>query len=184
MAKRFIKMTHDCYDALYMLPMSDSERRVLMLIVRYTVGFHRYDCEFADRFAAKRLGMSCSGVNKAFNSLLQKGYVYIISPGKGSHPRKIGFNWNKISAHFQQHLRSLSGEFALTFDTVCAHSTEAKKIKENKNTEKKNKERFASEPSSLFSSDLTEIDEQEIDPESELSDEEWMLLHSQDEDDE
>lgn len=180
--ERFIRMSHKCYEALYTLPMSDGERRVLMMIVRFTVGFHRYDCEFADRFAAKRLGMSYSGINRCVKALIEKGYIYTISPGCGRYPRKIGLNYKQISAHFQRYLRSLSEELALTSDTVSAHSERAKKVKENKNKEKKNKERFASEPSSLFSPDPTEIDEQE--QERELTDEEWYELHKNDPDDE
>lgn len=184
MAERFIRMTHDCYDALYTLPMSDGERRVLMMIVRYTVGFHRYDCEFSDRFAANVLGMSHQGVSRAINALIEKNYIYIISKGSGPHPKKIGFNWKQISVHFRTQKRPFFDKKASILDTESVYKLVAKEKKENKNTEKKNKERFASEPPSLFSFDETEIDEQEIDPESELSDEEWMLLHSQDEDDE
>ena len=140
MAERYIKMSHNCYESLYVLPMSDGERRVLMMIIRYTVGFHRFDTEFSDRYAAQALEMSCSGVNRCVNALIKKNYIYIISKGSGPHARKIGLNYKEISAHFQAKKRSLFDTKALIFDTKSAHLERAKKEKEIKEQQIKKKE--------------------------------------------
>lgn len=172
MAERYIKMSHNCYEALYVLPMSDGERRVLMMIVRYTVGFHRYDTEFSDRYAADFLGMSRGGVNWCINKLIQKKYIYIISPGCGPHPRKIGLNYKEISAQFQQKKRSISKEKALNIDAESAQSNRAKKKKEIINTINKKEETL--QATILSQNEPTE-------PEKELTPEEWWELHKGDE---
>lgn len=147
-----------------------------MMIVRYTVGFHRYDTEFSDRYAADFLGMSRGGVNWCINKLLQKKYIYIISHGCGPHPRKIGLNYKEISAQFQQQKRSILKEKALNIDGESAQSNRAKKGKEIINTIKEKEKRFASEPISLSDTDeLIENDENELTPE------EWWELHKGDE---
>lgn len=188
MAKdRYIRMQHDCYDALAVIPMSDAERRVMMVVVRYTVGFHRYDTDLSNRFIAEFLGNDITEQHAGYciKKLCEKGYIKIVSQGKGTHPRKIRFCYTTFRGRFREVLRKISPMLEEDLDEFRGIQLSSKEIKgEIKNKEKKNKERFASEPDSLFSFDETEIDEQEIDPESELSDEEWMLLHSQDEDDE
>ena len=121
MADRYIRMSHNCYEALYTLPMSDGERRVLMMIIRYTVGFHRYDTDFSNRFAAETLEMSVSGVNRSIRALIKKKYIYIISKGCGPHPQKIGLNYKEISVQFSHKKRSLSAQKAFTSDTKSVH---------------------------------------------------------------
>lgn len=171
--ERYIRMSHRCYEALYTLPMSDGERRVLMMIIRYTVGFHRYTCDFSDRYAASVLGITHQRVGRCIRGLRDKKYIYIISPGCGSIPRKIGLNYKQISGNFATLQRQLCDTADSKNDAICGNLELPKKIKEKKNQEKKNKERFASEPSSLFSQDSPGSGEEE-------PDEEWWELHKDD----
>ena len=184
MADRYLRMSHWVYEALFTLPMSKDELRVMMLIVKYTVGFHRYECDMSARFAAQSLGISFQHANKCINSLKAKGYISIIIPGSGQHPAKISFNYRKFSVAFRECQRRILEQSSSHFDDISVIPTATKKRKETKNKQIKNKQRFASESDSLFSNDEPEIEEQEFDPEADLSDEEWMRLHSQDEDDE
>lgn len=182
MAKdRYIRMQHDCYDALAVVPMSDAERRVMMVVVRYTVGFHRYDTDLSNRFIAEFLGNDITEqhAGRCINNLCKKGYIKIVSQGKGTRPRKIRFCYTEFRGTFQHILRNISTQLEEHFEQARGTQLCSKEIKgEIKNKEKKNKERFASEPSSLFSSDLTEIDE--AGDEEEMSDEEWWELHKDD----
>lgn len=175
MAERYIKMSHNCYDALYMLPMSDGERRVLMMVIRYTVGFHRYETEFSNRFVAKALEMSVSGVHKCVKGLIEKEYIYIISKGHGPYPQKIGLNYKKISVHFQAKKRSLFDNEAFTFDAKSVHLERTKKEKEIKKEQIKKEETLQATSFSLSR-------EKEHIPEGE----EWerMLAEEWDEEDE
>lgn len=165
MAERYIRMSHKCYEALYTLPMSDGERRVLMLIVRYTVGFHRMDTDFSDRYAAVTLGLTHQRVCQCINRLIEKKFIYIISPGCGPHPRKIGLNYKEISGKFNQHLRQISKDLAANFGAISGKPDLPKKIEENKNKEIKNKETLQA---TSFSPNRGR--------EPEVSEEEWQRL--------
>lgn len=172
MAERYIKMSHNCYEALYVLPMSDGERRVLMMIVRYTVGFHRYDTDFSNRYAAEALEMSVSGVHRCVKALINKGYVYIISKGNGPHPQKLGLNYKQISVHFQAKKRSLLTQKAFISDTESVHQLANKERKGNKKTINKKEETLQA---TIFSQN------EDPEPEKELTPEEWWELHKGDE---
>ena len=111
-----------------------------MMIVRYTVGFHRFDTDFSDRYAAELLGMTHQGVNRCINALIKKNYIYVISPGSGQHPRKIGLNYKEISGNFRARLRQFSSKSAAISDTVCGNLELPKKGKETKNTINKKEE--------------------------------------------
>lgn len=177
MAKeRYLRMQHDCFDALTCLPMSDGERRVMMIIIRYTVGFHRFDAELSNRFLSEFLhgDITPRHAGRCVESLCKRGYIKVISPGIGSHPRKICFCYSVFRGTFRALQGDISGHLEGHSDAVSGTQLCPKEMKEeNKNKEKKNKERFASEPSSLFSQDSPGSGEEE-------PDEEWWELHKDD----
>lgn len=170
--ERYIRMSHWVFEALYTLPMSRDEIRVMMLIIKYTVGFHRYECEMSARFAAQQTGMSYQHANRCINTLKAKGYISIIAPGSGHYPAKISFNYKKFSVAFRAEQRRILNMLASDSDTFSVTSMRQRKNINNKE-QIKNKERFASEPSSLFSQDSPGSGEEE-------PDEEWWELHKDD----
>ena len=175
MAERFLRMSHWVFDALMTVPMTKDELRVMMLIVKYTVGFHRYECDLSARFVARALDMSFQHASKCINSLKEKGFISQIAPGCGQHPAKISFNYKKFSVAFQAEVRRISSESASHFDTISVASMRQRKNKQIKNNTKEKKETLQATSFSLSR-------EKEHIPEGE----EWerMLAEEWDEEDE
>lgn len=165
MAERFLRMSHWVFDALMTVPMTRDELRVMMLVVKYTVGFHRYECDLSARFVAKALDMSFQHASKCINSLKAKGYISQIAPGSGQHPAKISFNYKKFSVAFRANERRISSESASHSDTVSVIQEATKKRKENKNITKEKKETLQA---TSFSPNRGR--------EPEVSEEEWQRL--------
>lgn len=159
MAKdNFIQMKHWVFDALAMIKMTDGERRVMICIIRYTVGFRRYEAKLSSRFIAEYTGMSIANVHKCIKHLTEIGYITIQSPGTGTRAQVIHFNskvfsvhFRDASVHFQNTQRSLSSDLAFTSDQSSVHQLVNKERKrESKEEIKKKKENFFSSKSRRY----------------------------------
>lgn len=190
MAKeRYLRMQHDCFDALAVIPLTDSERRVMMVVIRYTVGFRRYDADLSNKFIASFLGnITEQHAGRCINHLCKRGFIKILSKGIGTHPRRIRFCYAEFRGTFRDIQRNIWIHLEEHSDTFRGTSECSKEIKEEiKNKEKKKKKHSQSEFKTFFLSDLDEPPEiVEDDPEANLTEEEWIAIHGQDdwEDDE
>lgn len=173
MAERFLRMSHWVFDALMTVPMTKDEIRVMMLVVKYTVGFHRYECELSARFVANALNISYQHANKCINSLKAKGFISIIAPGHSHQPAKISFNHKKYYVAFQSNLRRIS-------DKTSSHSEQKYVIPEATKKRKKEKKNITKEKEETLQATILSQSEPS-EPEKELTPEEWWELHKGDE---
>lgn len=140
--ERFLKMKHWVFDAICQVDMTDAERKVMMCVVRYTVGFRRYEAKLSFGFIATYTNISKGHAARCVNSLERLGYISVIEKGTGKKPNMIRFNYKNFSVSFRQCSRLISADLASHSDSVSVSKLcDEEKKEEKKNIEKKNKER-------------------------------------------
>lgn len=93
----YIKLSHEMFDALASLKLSNAERQTLMGIVRFTVGFHRAQHYLSSSFLASYTGIDIRRTDRAIKALEADGFIEIVSESKGPKPREIRIIPTKIA---------------------------------------------------------------------------------------
>lgn len=102
MAKGYTKIENKIFDSLLKLPISDTEFRVMVLLLRYTKGFPERDfwCEASYSFIAKGIQKSEATAKRAVKSLIDKGYISILQKSMGKQAQRIRVNYKFLCGHF------------------------------------------------------------------------------------
>lgn len=98
--KKYTKIDNDIFDSLLDAPLTDTEFRTMVLLLRYTKGFPERDywCPAAYIFVANGIQKSEVTARKTIKSLIEKGYISILQKSRGRLPQRIRVNFSFLTS--------------------------------------------------------------------------------------
>lgn len=93
----YTKIFHFIMDGLITNKLNGTQYRILLLVLRYTYGFHRDYHDFSLTFLAKALNIDKSYVRKELNTLIELDILMVVAEAGFNKPRKLKIN-NDINA--------------------------------------------------------------------------------------
>lgn len=96
MAKGYTKLDNDVLSAMAQLDLTASEFRVLLAIIRSTIGFQKSQWEMSNSYLSKATGLNNRSVIRAIQTLSDRGIITVLSDHFGPKPRLIRFNSDKL----------------------------------------------------------------------------------------
>lgn len=92
MDSNYTKMDNTLLEAIYKKKFTAVEIRTILLVSRYTFGFHRESHSISISFIAKALNCSSRYISKALNQLVKKNVLIIISEYSKNKSRELKIN--------------------------------------------------------------------------------------------
>lgn len=96
MQQPYTRINNALLNALCKTPLSGQELRVLLFIIRYTLGFNRDTAELSITYIANGTEISTRNVRRILTHLEELGFINL-SHTQGTKPRRITFREDKIA---------------------------------------------------------------------------------------
>jgi len=98
----YVRIANSILEALARMPLNGTQWRILMVVIRYTYGFHRKECELSESFLSKATGIHCKQVGRELSGLINNNILIVKKPASFSSPRVLAFNkdfetWQGVS---------------------------------------------------------------------------------------
>lgn len=90
--KNFTQIPNSALEKLWKLKLNGTQLRLILLLWRYTYGFHRPFCKFSAGFAAKALGTSEDVCARQLKRLINMGIFDVAGRDKACGARILGFS--------------------------------------------------------------------------------------------
>lgn len=90
----FTKTPNDLQEAMYSTDFNATQFKILMLVIRYTYGFHRESHSLALEFIAKGINTTKGNVQKQLKELIKCNVIIEVSKQKGTESRALKVNAN------------------------------------------------------------------------------------------
>lgn len=87
----YVEFTKDLYDALLVAPLTHAQLKVVLVIVRFTLGHrgHRDGAAVSVRWIARCASLNELTVRRALDALMSAGVVRCVRPSKGRRPAEL-----------------------------------------------------------------------------------------------
>lgn len=88
----FTKIDNKFLEGIYRCDLTASQLRVILVILRYTLGYLRKECSVSYSHIEEKTGLSRSAVRAAVKSLIDMGMITELTPPKNRQSRSIALN--------------------------------------------------------------------------------------------
>jgi hypothetical protein len=109
--KGFFKFPNDLFDGCMLAKVNASELKVLLLLIKWTLGFGRSDCPAGLTGLANATGFSRSQIANALNSLIQEQWIQKTQSFNFQRTSRYKVNIEKIISQSQSQAERLNNSF-------------------------------------------------------------------------
>jgi phage replication O-like protein O len=92
--KGYTQIPNNTLEALYRLPQSATQLKILLVVIRYTLGFHRTEHSISEGFISKATGISKRYISGEIKKLINSNILKISKEASYTESRIIEFNCN------------------------------------------------------------------------------------------